>query len=262
MILTGTGGNDTLTGSSAGDTIRGGLGADYLDGKAGADTYLFKRGDGQDTLDDDSNDTSVDKLVFSGTGLTSTKAIVTRLGSSSDLRISFGGIADSVVLKDQVYSSSANYGVESIKFSNGVTWTEAQLWNAYLTLGAATNDTLTGTSAGDTIRGGLGTDYLNGKAGADTYLFNRGDGLDTLDDDSNDTSVDKLIFSGTGLTSTNAIVTRIGSSSDLRISFGGIDDSVILKDQVYSSSANYGVESIQFSNGVIWTEAQLVNAIV
>jgi hypothetical protein len=74
--------------------------------------------------------------------------------------------------------------------------------------------------------------------------------------------VDKLIFSGTGLTSTNAIVTRVGSSSDLKISFGGITDSVTLKNQVYSSSANYGVESIEFSNGVTWTEAQLVNAIV
>jgi hypothetical protein len=74
--------------------------------------------------------------------------------------------------------------------------------------------------------------------------------------------VDKLIFSGTGLTSTNAIVTRLGSSSDLKISFAGIDDSVILKRQVFSPSANYGAESIQFSNGVTWTETQLVNAIV
>lgn len=123
-------------------------------------------------------------------------------------------------------------------------------------------DSLRGTSAGDRIRGGLGNDYLNGGAGADTYLFNRGDGQDTLDDSSNDTSVDQLIFSGTGLTSTNAIVTRLGSSSDLKISFGGITDSVILKSQVYSSLPNQGVESIQFSNGVTWTEAQLVNAIV
>jgi Ca2+-binding RTX toxin-like protein len=128
--------------------------------------------------------------------------------------------------------------------------------------GTSSNDTLIGTIENDSLSGLAGNDVLNGKAGADTYLFNRGDGQDTLNDDSNDISVDKLIFSGTGLTSTNAIVTRIGSTSDLKISFGGIADSVILKDQVYSSSANYGVESIQFSNGVTWTEAQLVNAIV
>jgi Ca2+-binding RTX toxin-like protein len=128
--------------------------------------------------------------------------------------------------------------------------------------GTSGKDTLIGTIDNDSLSGLAGNDVLNGKAGADTYLFNRGDGQDTLDDNSNDTSVDKLIFSGTGLTSTNAIVTRLGRSSDLKISFGGIDDSVILKDQVYRSSANYGVESIQFSNGVTWTEAQLVNAIV
>ncbi|MCP2730815.1 calcium-binding protein, partial [Limnofasciculus baicalensis] len=157
---------------------------------------------------------------------------------------------------------SPNYGVESVQFSNGVTWSEAQLWNAYLTLGAATNDTLTGTNAGDTIVGGFGTDYLNGGAGGDTYKFNLGDGQDTLDDSSNDTSIDKLIFSGTGLTSTNTIVTRIANTNDLKISFGGIADSVVLKDQVYSPSPNYGVESVQFSNGVTWTEAQLVSAIV
>ncbi|HAX86638.1 MAG TPA: hypothetical protein DCY91_10305 [Cyanobacteria bacterium UBA11370] len=112
------------------------------------------------------------------------------------------------------------------------------------------------------MSGLAGNDVLNGKAGADTYLFNRGDGQDTLNDDSNDTSLDKLIFSGTDLTSTKAIVTRIGSTSDLKISFAGIADSVVLEDQVFSSSANYGVESIQFSNGVTWSEAQLVNAIV
>ncbi|MCP2728510.1 calcium-binding protein, partial [Limnofasciculus baicalensis] len=207
MILTGTSGNDTLIGGTENDTLSGLAGNDVLNGKAGADTYKFNQGDGQDTLNDDSNDTSTDQLVFSGTGLTSSNAIVTRIGSTSDLKISFGGIADSVLLKDQVYSTSGNYGVESVQFSNGVTWSEAQLWNAYLTLGAATNDTLEGTTANDTIRGGLGTDYLNGRDGADTYQFNLGDGQDTLNDSSNDTSLDKLIFSGTGLTSTNAIVT-------------------------------------------------------
>ena len=126
MILTGTSGNDTLVGTLESDSLSGLAGNDYLNGGAGADTYLFNLGDGQDTLDDTSNDTSVDQLIFSGTGLTSTNAIVTRLGSSSDLKISFGGIADSVILKNQVSSFSTNRGVESIQFSNGVTWTEAQ----------------------------------------------------------------------------------------------------------------------------------------
>ncbi|MEH2184435.1 calcium-binding protein [Nostoc sp.] len=53
------------------------------------------------------------------------------------LKISFGGVTDSVILKDQVYDTY-DYGVEKITFSNGTIWNEAQLQNAYLTLGAAT----------------------------------------------------------------------------------------------------------------------------
>ncbi|MDZ8262329.1 calcium-binding protein [Nostoc sp. ChiQUE01b] len=44
-------------------------------------------------------------------------------------------ITGSVILKEQVYSTY-NYGVEKITFSNGTIWNEAQLRNAYLTLGA------------------------------------------------------------------------------------------------------------------------------
>lgn len=131
MIYTGTSGNDTLSGSTSSDTLSGLSGNDYLNGKAGADTYQFNRGDGQDILNDSSNDTSTDQLVFTGTGLTSANAVVTRIGTSDDLKISFsGGITDSVVISDQVYSNSYNYGVESVTFSNGVTWTETQLRNA------------------------------------------------------------------------------------------------------------------------------------
>ncbi|HBY77774.1 MAG TPA: hypothetical protein DEG47_12410, partial [Cyanobacteria bacterium UBA11148] len=60
MILTGTSGNDTLIGTVDNDSLSGLAGNDVLNGKAGADTYLFNRGDGQDTLNDDSNDTSLD----------------------------------------------------------------------------------------------------------------------------------------------------------------------------------------------------------
>jgi Ca2+-binding RTX toxin-like protein len=262
MILTGTSGNDSLIGGTDADSLTGRSGNDFLDGKAGADTYLFNRGDGQDEIADSSNDSSIDELIFSGAGLTSSNAIVTRLGNSYDLKISFGGgITDSVKLTSQVYGSgnTFNYGIESIKFSDGVVWTEAQLWAAYLNQGATTADTLDGTNATDTIRGGLGNDFLDGKAGADTYLFTQGDGQDTLYESSNDSSVDQLIFSGPTLTATNAIVTRLGNSYDLRISFVGTSDAVTLTSQVYGSgnTFNYGIESVKFSDGVVWSEAQL-----
>ncbi|MEH2257143.1 calcium-binding protein [Nostoc sp.] len=252
--------NDTLEGTSVADTLIGGKGDDFLNGKGGADIYRYALGDGNDILyDTEYRGGNIDQLIFSGSGLTASNAIVTRLGSRDDLKISFGGVTGSVTLKEQV-DGTYDYGVEKITFSNGTIWNEAQLRNAYLTLGAATNDTLEGTSVADTLIGGKGDDFLNGKGGADIYRYALGDGNDILyDTEYRGGNIDQLIFSGSGLTASNAIVTRLGSRDDLKISFGGVTGSVTLKEQV-DGTYDYGVEKITFSNGTIWNEAQLRNA--
>ena len=270
LNLSGTSGNDTLTGGNGddslrgidgNDTLRGGRGEDFLDGGLGADTYLFQRGNGGDTIRDDGYDNAIDTLVLSGTGLTSTNAIITRLGSSKDLQIAFAGFSDSIVLKDQLDGGfTGNDGIESVRFSNGVTWNEAQLWNAYLTQGAASDDWLIGTGLANTLRGGRGNDYLNGGRGGDTYLFNAGNGGDTINDTGYNSGNDRLVFSGTGLTSTNVRASRVGTSNDVQLSFGGTSDSVLLKNQL-PNSGGYGLESLQFSDGVTWNRTQLVNAL-
>ena len=49
--------------------------------------------------------------------------------------------------------------------------------------GGAGNDYLFGQDGNDILRGGRGTDFLFGDQGDDTYVFNRGDGADTVLDD-------------------------------------------------------------------------------
>jgi Ca2+-binding RTX toxin-like protein len=49
--------------------------------------------------------------------------------------------------------------------------------------GGAGNDYLFGEDGGDILRGGKGTDFLYGGQGDDSYVFNRGDGVDTVYDD-------------------------------------------------------------------------------
>ena len=46
----GTPGNDTIAGGSGDDTISGGPGDDTLNGGAGADTFIYRVGDGNDTI--------------------------------------------------------------------------------------------------------------------------------------------------------------------------------------------------------------------
>jgi Ca2+-binding RTX toxin-like protein len=59
--LNGGSGNDALYGESGNDTLDGGSGNDWLDGGTGLNTYLFGRGDGQDTISY-VNDSSAGKL--------------------------------------------------------------------------------------------------------------------------------------------------------------------------------------------------------
>ena len=49
--------------------------------------------------------------------------------------------------------------------------------------GGAGNDILSGGDGDDILEGGAGNDILDGGADADTYLFNAGDGTDTITDD-------------------------------------------------------------------------------
>ncbi|MCW8237282.1 calcium-binding protein, partial [Verminephrobacter eiseniae] len=69
--LSGLGGNDVLGGDEGNDTLSGGDGADTLDGGAGSDTlnggygnniYQFGKGDGQDLISGNTNDTTAGKL--------------------------------------------------------------------------------------------------------------------------------------------------------------------------------------------------------
>ena len=48
--------------------------------------------------------------------------------------------------------------------------------------GLAGNDTLSGRSGNDRLSGGLGNDLLDGGSGDDTYVYQAGDGLDTIAD--------------------------------------------------------------------------------
>lgn len=67
-----------------------------------------------------------------------------------------------------------------------------------------------------------------GKMGAITYLFQAGDDGDTIPDTAHDSGIDKLIFFGGGLTSTNVKATRINNSADVQLSFGCVSNSVLL----------------------------------
>jgi Ca2+-binding RTX toxin-like protein len=86
------------------------------------------------------------------------------------------------------------------------------LWNQPNTLiGGTGNDVVTGGIADDLINGGAGNDTLNGGGGHDTYVFNQGDGVDTINDVARPGAGNSIVF-GAGIRGT----TRRGQQHRLR----------------------------------------------
>jgi len=277
----------------------GGTGDDVLHGSDKSDIYRFNKGDGRDTIVEVSqySSYSIDTLVL-GEGLNVTDLRVLREGRDVVLSFGDGAdsvrLKDWLTASLGENSSAS---LERILFADGKEWTAADI-RAQLTtmgtsgddsimgwygndriLGGAGNDVIDGgqgsneihggegddtisvhyNADGNTLSGGAGNDILTGSHKSDTYLFNKGDGHDTIVEVSqySSSSIDTLVL-GEGLNASDVQVLREGFDVVLRFSSG--PDSVRLKDWLTSSlaeNAASSMEVIRFADGTEWTAANL-----
>ncbi|MEH1842182.1 MAG: DUF4347 domain-containing protein [Nostoc sp.] len=101
-------------------------------------------------------------------------------------------------------------------------------------------DIINAQAGNDTITGNQDNDILTGGGGKDKFVYNLGDGVDTITDfgglgkNSNPSAaviseLDTLKFQGTGLTAQNLLLTKNGNN--LEVSFEGVaDDKIILQN--------------------------------
>jgi len=254
-------GDDWLVGSRVGDHFSGGQGNDTVSGGLGADTIHFGRGDGQDLLRVDGQDT-----IALGAGVALADLAFSTDEAAGTLSVGLKGTSDRITL-EQVGSWASLV----LQLADGQSLTGAQLVDearrpAGLNLtgtagrdrltGGAGQDTLTALGGNDTLSGGLGNDRLIGGKGNDTYLFARGDGRDTLiENDSTWLNTDVLKVSGA--TSRQLWLSRSGN--DLQISVIGTTDQVTVQDWYLGSA--YRVEKISAGDGKTLTSSK-VNALV
>jgi Ca2+-binding RTX toxin-like protein len=186
--LIGREGNDRLTAGDSDDTLIGGLENDWMQGDYGADTYVYDRGDGQDTIV-----AGIQDIIRFGAGIVASDLVVGTPGASApgavvlQIKRPDGAGTDTITLSD----ATAWQGLR-FHFADG----SALVGGAGLSLQASTigsgtiyrddligtdqSDTLLGLGADDVLIGGKGDDVLEGGEGADRYLFNRGDGADVI----------------------------------------------------------------------------------
>jgi Ca2+-binding RTX toxin-like protein len=259
--LQGLAGDDMLEGNKGNDTLVGGLGADYLLGGAGNDTYIFNLGDGQDRIQEGGG--SLDILRF-GVGIAPGDITFSRSGY--DLVLSIPG-GDQV--KIEGWGNSVAARIEQIEFSDGTVWDAAYVqsranlpivgtagsdslsaWageNSALQ-GLAGNDALYGGNGDDTLDGGAGNDTVNGGTGNDTYLFNRGDGQDTIYDYSG--NLDTIRF-GEGIAPEDVSFSRSGY--DVILGINGTTDQVNIRS--WGDGDQNRIERVEFSGGTVWDAA-------
>ena len=115
-ILTGNSAANVLTGAAGNDTISGAGGTDVLTGGTGNDTYLFSRGDGQDTVQDsDATAGNADRLLY---GVTINPLDLVLSHQVNDLRIAIHGTSDQVTIQNW-YTSPTTNQVEDVQAGNG-----------------------------------------------------------------------------------------------------------------------------------------------
>ena len=218
-VLTGTTGANTIYAGSGNDIVRGGAGNDTMFGNSGADRYLFKAGDGKDTVSEfggDANQGLSDTIVLEN--ITSMSQVT--FSRVADHLIIKYGASDEITVFNQFDIENPARRVEVLELGNGEKWSLNTTGNTFATklsdgvapapapapvpapavaplpvtptasgngAGQTTNLTINGTSGRDTLIGGDGNDTINGLSGVDSInggsgndALNGGDGADTL----------------------------------------------------------------------------------
>ena len=261
----GTAGKDTIIGTNTNDTVTGRGGDDLLNGGGGDDTYVYARGDGNDTIVEDMWNGWSDGLRF--TDLNPADVKLVRNGNDLTVVIaeSAPGAGDggSVLIKNTIDDNNG-LGIEKIVFADGTTWTIDQIRTMVVhQAGTAGNDTIVGTNVADILTGRGGDDVLNGGARDDTYVYARGDGNDTIVEDMWNGWSDGLRF--TDLNPADVKLVRNGNDLTVVIAEsapGAGDGGLVLIKNTIDDNNGLGIEKIVFADGTTWTIDQIRTMVV
>ena len=257
----GEAGFDTLYGENGNDVLIGGTGNDRLEGGLGDDTYIYNVGDGLDTIYDDNRGNTDNDTIKFGEGISFSDITFSRKDNNLIMTL-FNDITQGVIIQN--FFSSSYYQVEKLEFADGTTVPLTERGFEFIQndgadnvsgtnyddtiYGKGGNDTIYGYSGNDTLIGGKGNDRLEGSYGDDIYIWNLGDGFDTIYDDNRGNTDNDTIKFGEGISFEDLSFEKDGNSL---IIHANNDRTQGIKIQDYYSSTYYKVEKLEFADGTI-----------
>jgi Ca2+-binding RTX toxin-like protein len=290
--MAGTDGDDLIVTSLADDVVDGGAGNDLFVNLDGYDTYRFGMGDGQDTIE-------------GGRGKVAFKAGIDQLGVSftrdqGDLVALINASGDSIRIGNW-FNAWSGSRIDRFEFANGASMSAADVQtlvavandsemlygspgddqitgsNKHSTIyGRDGNDTLIGGGGNNQIYGEAGDDLLIGGAGRDslyggegnnTYLMERGSGLDSVHAETAMFADDTIVF-GAGIRPED-ITVQMGSVSwgwpqpgdlghtEMVVGFGG-NDAVFISNADWSDLGRGAIQRFRFDDGTEWTLSDVI----
>ncbi len=257
--LFGQEGNDSLFGEDGDDLLNGGLGNDDLDGGEGIDDVQGREGDdflagggGNDFLYGDGPDPTVLNLI-GGNDILDGEAGDDQLWGGAGQDVLFGGdgvdqlVGD--VGNDELYGEA---GDDLLVGDSPFFPDQAGTDSLY---GGDGNDVLQGGGGNDYLEGGTGNDTLNGGNGTDIYLFQLGDGTDTIIDSIGQGN--RLVL-GEGITP-ESVTLGFDTGDTLEIRVGNPGDAVrIVSFGSVAPNAFHPIDTFEFADGTILSYSQLV----
>lgn len=282
------GGASTIHGGAGSDTVALDAGNNLIAEGAGHTTVVTRLNAGSDTIQSGAGGTSIELVG----GLTSADIIVRDVGGNLVLYAADG---DAQLMVANYFAGGT--GV-SLQFDNGTTWSDAQILQASMApvtdgsddtligsdgndsitagygntlivgtsgnnvlIGGAGNDTIQGGSGADTISGGSGVTQVRGGSGLETYVFDIGDGSETISANTAGAGVDTLQF-GVGIDPSVVTYAHGASADDLLISFGATTGATVTIANFFSATANqHQVGAFKFSDGTTLTHDQVIQQV-
>jgi Ca2+-binding RTX toxin-like protein len=298
-------GNIQTGSGNKGDWLNSGAGDDVL--VAGADNDVLNGGAGSDVLIGGAGDDDFDgDFVWQATSLswTMSRSETVKNGRVVDFVVSYSGVeglAQDVDIGDAdvIYGGSGEdwiYGRGGDDYMDGGNGNDdiAGGTGSDILIGGLGNDKLFGDKSGghntdtdgvdyldggdgndelwgnggeDILIGGKGNDYLNGGAGRDTYVFNKGDGVETIDDTPADPKKYKgeasIVVLGEGIKRSDVVF----SKGSLLIDLGSSDpsDPYSRHDAIHFQGFDYEdpeatpmIGELRFADGQVMTYADVL----
>jgi Ca2+-binding RTX toxin-like protein len=219
-VITGNDADNNLWGMAGNDTLIGGGGNDALFGDVGQDTLIGGTGDDYYEVD-----------------------------NVGDVIIEQANEGNEMVRATVSYTLGANIERLAVDGTAALSATGNDL-----------NNGLWGNSGNNTLTGGLGNDFLSAGQGNDIYVFNRGDGQDTIDNLDVLGATDTLRL-GAGILETD--ISAFQSGSSLFFGIRGGTDRIAISNYFAANTtlgglaADRKIDQVEFATGAVWDQAMI-----